>query len=137
MARTGGRDQRRSWFTSVSSRSAAVVGHPLSCIAASGVILVWALTGFLFRFSDTWQLIINTGTTVITFLMVFLIQHTQNRESLSMQIKLDEIIRSLSRADNSLIDLDRMSDAELQRVHRRFKRLAHAAEDRLRKGRAG
>jgi len=92
------------------------------------VILVWLLTGPTFHFSDTWQLIINTATTVITFLMVFLIQNTQNRDAKAMHLKLDEVIRALQEARNELVDLEDLSDEELKRLEIQFKRLRERAE---------
>jgi low affinity Fe/Cu permease len=98
-----------------------------------GVILIWAVTGPIFRFSDTWQLFINTGTTIITFLMVFLIQNTQNRDSAAMQIKLDELIRALKGAHNELVDLEDMGEEELEQMKAHYTRLAERARDKLRK----
>ena len=92
------------------------------------VILVWLLTGPTFHFSDTWQLIINTGTTIITFLMVFLIQNTQNRDAKAMHLKLDEIIRALNKARNELVDLEDLSDEELGKIEEQFKQLRKRAE---------
>ena len=88
-------------------------GRPSAFLVAALVVVVWAVTGPLFHFSDTWQLVINTGTTIVTFLMVFLIQNTQNRESQALHVKLDELIRAVSGARNSLIDLDELTDEEL------------------------
>ncbi len=92
------------------------------------VILVWLLTGPTFHFSDTWQLIINTATTIITFLMVFLIQNTQNRDAKAMHLKLDEIIRALKKARNELVDLEDLSDEELKKLEEQFKQLRTNAE---------
>ena len=127
-----------SWKSGFSRFAALVshtVGNALTFAAAVIVVLVWALTGPLFHFSDSWQLVINTGTTIITFLMVFVIQHTQNRDSTALQLKLDEVIRALSGAHNSLIDLERLTDAELMEIHRQYERLASEAARRLREGR--
>ena len=92
------------------------------------MILVWLLTGPTFHFSDTWQLIINTGTTIVTFLMVFLIQNTQNRDAKAMHLKLDEIIRALKKARNELVDLEDLSDEELKKLEEQFKQLRQEAE---------
>jgi low affinity Fe/Cu permease len=97
-------------------------------MGAVAVIVIWGLTGHIFHYSDTWQLIINTGTTIVTFLMVFLIQNTQNRDSKAIQLKLDELIRSLSGARNRLIDLETLSDEDLQKLQDEFQRLRKLSE---------
>ncbi len=99
------------------------------------VILIWAATGSLFHFSDTWQLVINTGTTIVTFLMVFLIQNTQNRDSEAMQLKLDELIRVAEGAHNALLDLEELSETELDEMRDRYEKLAQKAREELKKGR--
>ena len=99
-------------------------------MGAVSVIVIWGLTGRIFHYSDTWQLIINTGTTIVTFLMVFLIQNTQNRDSKAIQLKLDEIIRSLSGARNHLIDLETLSDEDLQQLQDEFQRLRKLSESK-------
>jgi low affinity Fe/Cu permease len=99
------------------------VGSPWAFIAAVSIIVVWALTGPLFHFSDTWQLVINTGTTIVTFLMVFLIQNTQNRDAVAIHLKLDELIRALKGARNKLVDLEELSDEELEKLRQEFHRL--------------
>ena len=101
-------------------------GRPAAFGLAVLVVGVWALTGPMFRFGDTWQLVINTGTTIVTFLMVFLIQNTQNRDSVALQIKLDELIRS-SAAHNALLNLEELDDVALDRIRRHYCRLAHDA----------
>jgi low affinity Fe/Cu permease len=101
-----------------------VVGSAWAFIAAVFVLIIWAITGPLFQFSDTWQLVINTGTTIITFLMVFLIQNTQNRDAKSIHLKLDELIRATKEARNDLIDLEELSDAQLAQLQKSFDRLA-------------
>jgi low affinity Fe/Cu permease len=101
---------------------------------AAGVIVAWAVTGPVFRFSDTWQLVINTGTTVITFLMVFLIQNTQNRDSLAIQLKLDELIRSHKGAHTVLLNLEELSTAELDRFQQLYLQIAEKAREDLREG---
>ncbi len=102
-------------------------GRPAAFLTALGIILIWAVTGPLFHFSDTWQLVINTGTTIITFLMVFLIQNAQNRDTEALQLKLDELIRSLSGAKNEIIDLEEMDDEEMELLHEDYLKLARTA----------
>jgi low affinity Fe/Cu permease len=110
------------------------VGHPTTFAAAVLIILVWAVTGPIFGFSDTWQLAINTGTTIVTFLMVFLIQNTQNRDGAAIQLKLDELIRALDGAHNGLLDLEELSDMDLDRIRRQFEALAREAREDLKRG---
>ena len=114
-------------FAAATSRAA---GKPAAFITATLIIVVWALTGPLFGFGDTWQLVINTGTTIITFLMVFLIQNTQNRDSAALQIKLDELIRS-SRAHNALLALEELDDATLDRIRKHYSQLAERDRSEL------
>lgn len=116
-----------SWFTRVAKAASRASGRPATFIVALGMILVWAITGPIFKFSDTWQLVINTSTTIITFLMVFLIQNTQNRDTEALQIKLDELIRSLDKAENSLLDLEELDDEELELIRKDYLRLAKSA----------
>src|ERR1700726_4420185 len=104
------------WFRRFSSRTAEIVGRSYAFILAVTVLAVWASTGPLFHFSDTWQLVINTGTTIFTFLMVFLIQNTQNRDAHAIHLKLDELIRANKHARNNLLALESMSDADLMRL---------------------
>ena len=111
------------FFRHFSHKVSDATGSPWAFIIAVAIILVWALTGPIFQFSDTWQLVINTSTTIVTFLMVFLIQNTQNRDSKALHLKLDEIIRSTANARNSLIDLEDLSDEEITRVQEEFKQL--------------
>ena len=108
------------------------MGHPLAFGFALLLILGWALTGPIFGFSDTWQLVINTGTTIVTFLMVFLIQNTQNRDSQALHMKLDELIRAISGARNGLIDLDELTDEELSRIQNHYAKLAKKSKNELR-----
>jgi low affinity Fe/Cu permease len=102
---------------------------------AVAVVVVWAATGPIFHFSDTWQLVINTGTTVVTFLMVFLIQHTQNKDSVAIQLKLDEIVAAIPGASNHLIDAEDLDMSELERLHKLHQGLADKALERVREGR--
>lgn len=110
-------------FPTFAQRAAEVVGSPWTFFAAILITITWALTGPIFGFSDTWQLVINTGTTIVTFLMVFLIQNTQNRDSKAIHLKLDELIRAQKAARNRLIDLENGTDDELARLTQEFKRL--------------
>jgi low affinity Fe/Cu permease len=139
-------EQERDFFCVVSDafrvfarRSSMLLGSAWAFAGAVLVIVVWILTGPTFHFSDTWQLIINTATTVITFLMVFLIQNTQNRDAKAVHLKLDEIIRALKGARNQLVDLEDLSDEELKKLEEQFQRLRKMAErngTRSRKGKA-
>lgn len=110
-------------FRKFSQAVANVTGTPLSFGVAVTIVLVWAVSGPFFHYSDTWQLVINTGTTVVTFLMVFLIQSTQNRDTLTIQLKLDELIRATNDARNTLVDLEDMTDEELTALEIEFKRM--------------
>lgn len=103
---------------------------------AALTILVWAATGPVFHYSDTWQLVINTGTTIVTFLMVFLIQNTQNRDSQALHVKLDELIRAVSGARNSLLDLDCLSDEELEKIQSSYIKLAEQAKGKVQRRRS-
>ncbi|MGZ4961624.1 MAG: low affinity iron permease family protein [Limisphaerales bacterium] len=108
-------------FNKFAHNASAAVGHPLAFFVAILLILGWAVTGPMFHFSDTWQLVINTGTTIITFLMVFLIQNTQNRDARAIHLKVDELLRTGEKARNYLIDVQSMSDEELDELERQFK----------------
>jgi low affinity Fe/Cu permease len=121
-----------SWFARFAKATARVSGHAGTFGLAALVILVWATTGPLFHFSDTWQLVINTGTTIVTFLMVFLIQNTQNRDSVAMQIKLDELLRALKGAQTAMADLEDLTEAELDAFKRHYAELAAAARAKMR-----
>lgn len=114
----------RTWFDHFAGSSSTAAGSPWAFAIAASVLVVWAVSGPLFGFSDTWQLIINTGTTIVTFLMVFLIQHSQNKDSRALQIKLDELIAATEAANDRLIDIEDLTDEELEQIHRRFARLA-------------
>jgi low affinity Fe/Cu permease len=121
-------------FSDFARRLAAWTGRPLAFLAACGAVLLWAASGPFFGFSDTWQLVINTSTTIITFLMVFLIQNTQNRDTEAMQIKLDELIRATQGAHNALLNLEHLEDEELERYLEHYARLAETARRKLRAG---
>ena len=115
-------------FRVFAHRSSVMLGSAWAFAAAVLAILVWILTGPTFHFSDTWQLIINTATTIITFLMVFLIQNTQNRDAKAMHLKLDELIRAIKGARNTLVDLENLSDEELKKLEEQFQRMRKRAE---------
>jgi low affinity Fe/Cu permease len=119
-----------TWYSRFAKRAAHVCGRPNVFVLAVGVIAVWAVTGPLFGFSDTWQLVINTGTTIVTFLMVFLIQNTQTRDTEAMQLKLDEIIRATRGAHNALLDLEELEEERLEKFRERYVALARAARAR-------
>ena len=127
--RPGARNQSSSYFTRLANWTAHVTGKPTAFTLAFGVVLVWAATGPLFGFSDTWQLVINTGTTIVTFLMVFLIQSTQNRDAEAVQLKLDELIRATQGAQNAFLDLEHLDEAELDRIRQLYVQLAEKAKD--------
>ncbi len=120
----------RNAFRIFARASSSVLGSAWAFIAAILIIVIWALTGPMFHFSDTWQLIINTGTTIVTFLMVFLIQNTQNRDAKAVHLKLDELIRAVDGARNHLVDLEKLSDEELNKLEEEFGRVHKKAEDR-------
>src|SRR5262245_23909679 len=119
-------------FARFAKATARTSGHAATFGLAVLVILAWAVTGPLFHFSDTWQLVINTGTTIVTFLMVFLIQNTQNRDSVAMQIKLDELLRALKGAQTAMADLEDLTEAELDAFKAHYAELAAAARSRMR-----
>ncbi len=128
-------EKERDFFCVVSDafrlfarRSSIILGSAWAFAGAVLVILVWILTGPTFHFSDTWQLIINTATTIVTFLMVFLIQNTQNRDAKAVHLKLDEIIRALKGARNELVDLEELSDEDLKKLEQQFQRIRKKAE---------
>ena len=125
-----------SRFTRFAKITAHAAGQPATFCVAVLIILLWAVTGPLFGFSDTWQLIINTGTTIVTFLMVFLIQNTQNRDSQAIQVKLDELIRSIQGAHLALLDLEELDDDDFDRICQDYRELARQARKDLRAGKS-
>src|SRR5215208_8192120 len=124
----------RSHFTRFAKATSRLAGRPLAFTLAVAVLLAWAVTGPVFGFSDTWQLVINTGTTIVTFLMVFLIQNTQNRDAEAVQVKLDELLRATAGAHNVLLDLEELEEHELDRIRMGYARLAEGARADLRRG---
>jgi low affinity Fe/Cu permease len=125
---------RLSAFSRFANWIAVAAGHPSAFVMAGMIILGWLLSGPVFAFSDTWQLFINTGTTIVTFLMVFLIQNTQNRDSAALHLKLDEIIRAAQGAHNALLDLEELSERDLIRLRDQYEELARAAREDLGRG---
>lgn len=124
------RSALRELFRKFAHKTSEAVGSPAAFITATAIIILWAFSGPLFHFSDTWQLIINTGTTIVTFLMVFLIQNTQNRDSRAIHLKLDELIRSAQGARNWMIDLEDLSDEEIEAFRKEFQRFTKRSRER-------
>ena len=122
------------WYSQFAKSAAHFCGRPRVFVVAVLVIIVWIVTGPIFRYSDTWQLVINTGTTIITFLMVFLIQNTQNRDTEAIQVKLDELIRATKGAHNALLDLEELEEEALDAFRRKYQALASVAREDLRLG---
>jgi low affinity Fe/Cu permease len=125
---------KASVYTRAARWIAQLSGRPATFLLAVGAIVVWIVTGPLFGFSDTWQLVINTGTTIITFLMVFLIQNTQNRDTTAMQLKLDELIRATRGAHLSLLDLEELEEKELSAFVKQYEALAAKGREQVKKG---
>jgi len=125
--------KNQSWFTRFAKNTAQLSGHPVVFALAAGSIVTWLITGPIFGFSETWQLIVNTGTTIVTFLMVFLVQNTQNRDTAAIHIKLDELIR-VTRGHNALMDLEELDQQELDEFRQRYEKLATAARKRMDEG---
>lgn len=118
-------------FRRFAQRASHLMGSPLAFILAVAVVILWAVSGPVFNYSDTWQLTINTGTTIVTFLMVFLIQNTQNRDAKALQLKLDELLRAVGEARNAMVDLEDLSDEELNKLEVEFKRIHERAAQRV------
>ena len=117
-------------FGKFAARSSYYLGSRWAFVAAIGVIVAWALTGPIFHYSDTWQLVINTGTTIVTFLMVFLIQNTQNRDARAIHLKLNELIHAVDKAKNKMIDVEKLSDLELDELAKTYETIRTSAEER-------
>lgn len=126
----------RSVFNLVAKKASYAAGTPWTFLGAVSIVLIWALTGPVFKFNDTWQLVINTGTTIITFLMVFLIQHSQNADTAAIQIKLDELIRVTAAANNELLDLEELDEERLEEIRRTYEQMARDATNALEKARS-
>jgi len=125
---------KSSWFARFAKTTSRATGRPQAFMIAFGVVLAWAISGPLFGFSDTWQLVINTSTTIVTFLMVFLIQHTQNRDTEALQVKLDELIRATEGAHNALLDLEELEEDDLDRIRASYEKLASDARTQRKSG---
>jgi len=125
---------KKHWFNSFAKSASRVTGRPATFMLALAVIVVWGVTGPIFKFSDTWQLIINTSTTIVTFLMVFLIQNTQNRDGEAIQIKLDELIRATKGAHTVLLDLEELDDKHLMTIKACYEEIATKSRDALKRG---
>ncbi len=122
------------WYSSFAKSASHFCGRPRTFVLAVAIIAIWIVTGPIFGFSDTWQLVINTGTTIITFLMVFLIQNTQNRDTEAIQIKLDELIRATKGAHNALLDLEELEEEALDAFRQKYQMLAASAREALNRG---
>jgi low affinity Fe/Cu permease len=125
---------KKSWFLSVANVLSRFAGHAATFVGAIALVLVWAVLGPVFGFSDTWQLVINTSTTIITFLMVFLIQNTQNRDTAAIQTKLDELIRAIEGANNALLDLEELDDNAIAKIREPYEELARRARHEVEAG---
>ena len=121
--------KEHTWFSQFARWAAMAAGRPSAFAMATAVLLVWAVSGPIFGFSDTWQLIINTGTTIVTFLMVFIIQNSQNRDSEAIQVKLDELIRAMDGAQNKLLDLEELDQEDISDIRKEYRNLAADARD--------
>jgi low affinity Fe/Cu permease len=126
----------RKVFNTLAKKASAAAGSPWVFGGALGIVLVWGISGPIFGFNDTWQLVINTGTTIITFLMVFLIQHTQNADTAALHLKLDELIRATHAADNLLLNMEELDEKQLERIRQRYEQLASKARERDGRGRS-
>jgi low affinity Fe/Cu permease len=126
-------NQFQRYFTQFSKRVARLAGSPAAFVGAAALIAVWLLCGPIFQFNDSWQLVINTTTTIVTFLMVFLIQNTQNRDTAALQIKLDELIRVIEGAHNDLLDLEELDEDRLESIRQTYEQLAAKARDEVRR----
>ena len=125
----------RKFFNWCAAKTSSGAGHPLTFSAAVGVIVVWAATGPIFHYSDTWQLVINTGTTIVTFLMVFLIQNSQNRDAAAMQAKLDELLRAVDKAREQFIGIEHLTDEQIELVRAALERHAQQVKEKQSKKR--
>mgnify|MGYP003946491709 CR=1 FL=1 len=127
---------KKGFFVSFAQQASILTGNPYTFLTALSIIIIWGITGPIFDYSETWQLVINTGTSVITFLMVFLIQSTQNRDSKAMQLKLDELIRSSENAHNALLNFEELSEEELEGFIKKYIKMGETAQQELRAGKS-
>jgi low affinity Fe/Cu permease len=127
-------DAMRRIFNDIATRIAAAAGQPMTFVAALLIVVLWGVTGPLFHFSDTWQLVINTGTTIITFLMVFLIQNSQNRDAAAMQAKLDELLRAVDKAREQFIGIEHLTDQQIELIRSALERYAKQEQGKREKG---
>lgn len=125
------------WFGTFAAKASGWLGSKWAFAGAVVIIIGWAMTGPLFHYSDTWQLVINTGTTIVTFLMVFLIQNTQNRDARAINLKLNELIRAMDQGDNTMIDIENLSDLELDELQRRYDAIREACDARQKVAKKG
>ncbi len=125
--------RKASWFTRFAKKTSQLAGRPVTCSLAAAVVVLWAVSGPLFGFNDAWQLTINTFTTIVTFMMVFLIQNTQNRDTVAVQVKLDELIR-VTHGHNALMDIEELDEDELEAFRRKYEKMASAARREIGKG---
>jgi low affinity Fe/Cu permease len=136
----GKKDGTRTWavlFSNLACATARFAGKPAAFLTAALMVVIWAMTGPMFGYSDTWQLVINTSTTIVTFLMVFLIQHTQNRDTLALQAKLAELIIAMRGAENKMATVEDLSEEELERLHEGYRERAETALEQLTRRRGG
>jgi low affinity Fe/Cu permease len=126
--------RHQHWFALFAKKVERFTGHPLTFVSAVALIAIWGITGPIFGYSDTWQLVINTGTTIVTFLMVFLIQNSQNRDTGAIQTKLDELIRAIEGAHNALLDLEELDEDEIEHIRRDYRNLAAKAREQIEYG---
>lgn len=126
--------KQRNYFTNFAATAAEYTGRPLAFLFAVASVIIWACTGPMFHFSDTWQMVINTGTTIVTFLLVFLIQNSQNRDTRAIQIKVDELIRVTKGAHTSLLDLEKLTDEEICEIASKYEVIAEESRRRIRQG---
>jgi low affinity Fe/Cu permease len=129
MSQSGKQERHIRGFSRFANGTAWITGQPLAFVASVTVVAVWAVTGPAFHYSDTWQLVINTGTTIITFLMVFLIQNTQNRDALAVQVKLDELVRAVANADNRIVGVEKLTEPEVEALHENIVARANNTSD--------
>jgi low affinity Fe/Cu permease len=126
----------RLWFSSFATKSSSALGSPFAFFGAIAIVVIWALMGPMYHYSNTWQLVINTGTTIITFLMVFLIQSTQNRDAKAIHLKLNELIHGTKHAQDELIDVEKLSDEELKKLDEHYGRIREECERRRAQGKS-